>query len=193
MRARENLGRRGPIGGGRSRKLVRAGEQPDRLPRLAPSEGDVAEPLEGIGPREVVSGCLQRFLIQASRELVLVQSQSNFGIDEQRVPVDGAGSPCTGREVVLGDPQALPHLTQELQRRNTVSRLNPRDVRWRAARKRKIALAQPRAKASFAETTPDFLRVIDVRGLLSRHEGRLVYTAARSPGPGLSDSNDTER
>jgi hypothetical protein len=54
------------------------------------------------------------------------------------------------------------HLAQELERRDPVARLDPRDVRGRAARERELALAQAGALAGLPETLSDCDGIVDM-------------------------------
>ena len=67
-----------------------------------------------------------------------------------------------GREVILADAEAPAHLTQELERRNAVARLDAGDVRGRAAREGELALAQTRPFAGLTEPPTDLDRVVDM-------------------------------
>jgi hypothetical protein len=155
-----------------------------RLVGTPTTVGDVAETFESIRAREVVARLVERLLVQGSRKLVVVKPQGDLGIDQHWIAVGDRGRPRTGRKVILRDAQPLPHLSKELERRNSITGLDPGDVGRRAPGKREIPLAQPGTQSSVTEAATHLAWIVDVRGLLARHEGQLLYTPRAAPGPG---------
>jgi hypothetical protein len=69
---RQDRGRPRPLGRFDPRQLERLLEEADRLLGITAAVGDLAESLESVGAREVVSGASERLLVQRSGELVVV-------------------------------------------------------------------------------------------------------------------------
>src|SRR6185503_10011628 len=103
-------------------------------------EGEMAEPLFGDGPLAGVRRVHRGLGVELVRALDVVEAQRDLGLE--RGEVLGLRLLARG-EVVLGHAEAPAELPEELERGDPVARLDPRDIRRRAARERELALAQP--------------------------------------------------
>ena len=127
-------------------------EPAHRLAGVPLAERELAEPRERPGPLVGVGALLERRLEHLPRLVGLVEAQRELCVHEPRrgvVPLRAGG------EVVLADAETPAHLAQELEGRDPVARLDPRDVRGRAARKRELALAQAGALTGLSQPLTD--------------------------------------
>src|SRR5439155_7961343 len=109
----------------------------DGFPRPALDEGQLPEPAERPRPLVARRRPLEDLVEEFPGELALVESKRDLGLDERRAFLVAL---VAGGEVVLADTEPLSHLSQQLQRRDSVARFDPRDVRRRAAREGELSL-----------------------------------------------------
>jgi hypothetical protein len=89
----------------------------------------------------------------------LVEPHRDLGLEQ----AGGLVAPLhAGGQIVLADAKPPAHLSQELQRGDPVARLDPRDIRGRAAGERELALTQTGSLARLPEATADRYRVINM-------------------------------
>ena len=89
-------------------------------------------------------------------------------------------------EVLLVCVQLLSELAEELERRDAIPGLEPRDVRGRATRKGELPLGEARLDPGIPESPPDRRRVVDVRMVVRcshREPQSRVKTAASDTSP----------
>ena len=75
------------------------------------------------------------------RLLELVQAERDLGFGQEGAVLERPF--CSRCQEVLGDVETPAELAQELEGRDAVTGLDPRDVGGRAARERQLALAEP--------------------------------------------------
>ena len=143
--------------------VVRHGllEELDRASRVAVPEGELSEPREGFRALGRSAGVVQGLLEEPLGALHVVEPERDLCLDE-RSAAHGLDSLDARREVVLGHAETPAELAEELQRRNPVAGLDPRDVRGRAAREGEAALAEAYALARFLQPPSDGGGIIDV-------------------------------
>ena len=109
---------------------------------------------------------LEHLRVQALGELELAQPERDLGLEVCAVALVRVRP---RREIVLGDAEPAAELAKELERRDPVTRLDPRDVGRRAAREGQLPLAEagglPRCAKAIAyrlgsSTCVDFCRGI---------------------------------
>jgi hypothetical protein len=144
------LGRGGPEQG---QRLL---EEADRAARVPAAEGELAE--SGERGAAIV---LERILEEPLGGLEIVEPERDLGVEECGLPGDRPVL-APGREVVRADAEALAELAQDLERRNPVAGLDPRDVGGGAALERELALVQARALPRFPEPRADLGGAIDM-------------------------------
>ena len=100
-------------------------EPADRFARIALSERDLAEPSEGSGSLVCADALRERLLEHLPCLVGLVETQRELGVHETR---GGVVTLRAGGQVVLADAEPPAHLSQELERRDSVAGLDARDV-----------------------------------------------------------------
>jgi hypothetical protein len=88
----------------------------------------------------VVRGLVEQLRVEVVGRLEVVEAQRDFGLQGLAVARLGVRP---GGEIVLGDAEPPPELAEELEGRDPVAGLDPRDVRRRAARESQLSLAEP--------------------------------------------------
>ena len=141
-------------------RLERLVEVLDRRARVAAAERELPEALERAAALARVLGSLERLLEETLGGVEVVEAERELGLREQVLLP--AGALVAGREVLAGHAEALPEQLEHLERRRAHARLDPRDVRRRAARKRELPLAQPDLLARFLDADSDRGRVVDM-------------------------------
>jgi hypothetical protein len=141
-------------------------ESAHRLTGIPLAERELPEPRECPGPLVGVGALLERGLEHRPRLVALVEPERELCVHEAGRCVVALR---TGGEVVLAHTEAPAHLAQELERRNPVARLDPRDVRGRAPGEGELALAETRTLAGLPQSLPDRRRVVYMSRFLSGH------------------------
>jgi hypothetical protein len=95
-------------------------EMLDRVARPALSERELAEPFEGTPTVGGRASLVQRVVIKPPGELEVVEAEGNLGLDQAGRRLDGRSS----GEVVLRDSESPSKLAEELERGNSVARLD---------------------------------------------------------------------
>ena len=141
-------------------RLQRLVEVLDRLARVAAAERELPEALECAAALPRLLGSVERLLEETRGGVEVVEAERELGLREQVVLP--AGARVAGREVLAGHAEPLPQQLEHLERGRAHARLDPRDVRRRAARERELALAQSDLLTRFLDANSDRSRIVDM-------------------------------
>ncbi len=166
--AREALGEARQLHDVAARRGDRVEQEPCRLGGLPVAECEAAEAGERFGTVvPVFPGVSERALVERARRLDVVEPERDLGVDKAGVGV--RLDPAPGREVVGADAQPASELAQQLDRRDALAELEPRDVRRSARVACQGALTQTGLLTSLSEPLADRVRVVVVLCLLFCH------------------------
>ena len=145
----------------RPRQTQRLFEGLNGAARLTAFERNLSEACKRSRALVVGRGCVECLVVELLGGIELAEAKCDLGI-EQRPVLRQEVAVEPGRKPVLAHSEAPAHLAEELERRDPLAGLDPRDIGGRAAFEGELALAQACALARISEPAAHLSRVVDM-------------------------------